>query len=91
MPIVGEKESIIERDNKMFREMLLCELTRTLPRALSKEGKSKTDEFCAKIEDLINACTTVDDAGNRLNIINFFHIFHVIDFIARETGGVNED
>ena len=91
LPIVDENKAIIERDNKMFRDMLLCELKRTLPRALSKEGKSRVDELCAKTEDLINACTTVDPSGNRLNIINFFHIFHVIDFIARETGGINED
>lgn len=90
LPIVDENK-IIERDNKMFREMLLCELKRTLPRALSKKGKSRVDEICAKTEDLIDACTTVDIKGNNLDVINFFHIFHVIDFIARETGGINED
>ncbi len=58
---------------------------------LSEVKKEKINKIVKCVKDLIDSCKTNREKGEHFNVQNFFHIFHIIDFIARETGGVNEN
>ena len=55
---------------------------------VSEVKKRKINQIAGYVEDLTDSCKTNREKGEHFNVQNFFHIFHIIDFIARETGGL---
>ncbi len=80
--------------NEQFREMFQCELKRTLKRSIQKgtpeEKEKKCIIFMPWVEILLEN-SIKNTAIKEVELSNLFNAFHIIDFMARETGGKDEN
>ena len=90
-----EEDSFNDDEETRVKDMLVSESKRAVKRAVSASEEEKNEvvgDICRKVENLLEASTIVVSKEPikryRLDIVNFFHIFHIIDFIVRETGGL---
>lgn len=95
-PIMS-KEGIVEISvvkNTNFKEMLQNELKRTLKRSIQQGNAEKKEkkykEIVPWIETMINN-STEKTAIEEIKLSNLFNVFHIIDFMARERGGNDEN
>jgi CRISPR-associated protein Cmr2 len=98
-PIMS-KEGVVEISavkNELFKEMFQSELNRTLKRSIQKgnaeEKAEKRKEIAPLVEAMIkNSTETTGTTGvEEIRISNLFNAFHIIDFMAREAGGKDEN